>query len=164
VDEKVIAGWLDGFTKTAAEAGITDPEEVNHLLKVCGRLAVRAKNAEAFDAGIAQAMGMEKTAIEPITAALIMGGLLAGYGGYKGVRGIRNWWTGKTKPWQRAGELTQEAQNLALPQMAAQRSYGNQIEGFNRQLGGGYGNYGPGWAMPRTWYPSPSAVMPAGGR
>lgn len=188
MDEKVLAGWMEGFTKAAAEAGITDPAEVNQLLKTCGRLAIREKHAEAFDAGVEKAVkdfGLTKSAgLLDLLAKLGMGakgaagvarspglwetlsklGLMTAGAGLGG-RELSRAWTRTTHPFQYAQDRMTEGIRPAAEQMNEMNQFRGSLGGMMGSMGmggygmGGYGGaYSPYAPMPRTWMPMPSSV------
>jgi len=80
--------WLEGFTKSANDLGLTDPNQVVALLKMAQRLHFMQTHPDSFDAGYTAEMtkkGMTKEAI-PWGAMKTLGLLGAGAAGMVGAQ------------------------------------------------------------------------------
>jgi len=142
MDEKALVSWFDGFTKVAAEHGITDPQEVQQLMKMTGELETQGQNPEAFDRAFEQKMaeaGIEK---EALLGALALGAGL-GLGG--------KWLWNKFKKWKDPYGLKLDPKQRTFSQVQDFQNMATKYRDQNRPFQGGAAGQ-TGYAG--KWYPS----------
>lgn len=156
---KAVECWTEGFAKAAADQGITDPSQVDHLLKMCGRRAIMSKYSEAFKQGSEEVL--EKQAIplgligKGLMAILGTAGLAHGY--EKGKQWLGEHGIGQD-PSDAIMRQMEEPMSKALAlRMGSQRAT-DRMSTFNKQMGGSspvsYAPRSPSF-LPLTSYGSP---------
>ncbi len=81
-DPKHILSWVEGFSKTAAERGVTDPVRVQELLKVAWYMESEDTNPAAFNEAYDHAIRMREVQAEKqaVSLSAVRNALLVGTG------------------------------------------------------------------------------------